>query len=147
MAYVCTTSNQIVRPSEQADRENQIRRVLRRIPPQIIESLPPVLVIELAESMLPQIAKNKIDFRASTRAFGKPLYVRFMVGEETRTRERLFAEHQVGFGKLVTMAAIGGWVITTSAAAAAVLSAYLLKSALGIDLMEGKSFLHDFFFD
>ena len=88
-----------------------------------------------------------VDFRASTKWFSTPLYVRILVGEEHRNRTRLEAEDQISVVKTVVLFALLGWFATTITVVFGAIAAYLIKSALGIDLIDGPSWMHDFFFD
>lgn len=93
---------------------------------------------------------HAVDYRASTSFFGRRFYVSFFVGPEERSLRRIRSEgHGRSFHRLA--AEIAGFCLMVSLlicliVGAAVITLYVAKSFLGIDLMEGHSFLHEYFF-
>ena len=90
---------------------------------------------------------HSIDYRTSISFFGIPFYVTFLMGRERRSRERLAEEgqtqvHRVAIAHIILTLLIG---LSCIAAVACVL--YLIKSAVGIDLFDGNSSLHELFFE
>ncbi|MGI9476052.1 MAG: hypothetical protein ACR2PI_05070 [Hyphomicrobiaceae bacterium] len=90
---------------------------------------------------------HSIDFRTSLSFFGIPFYVTFLMGRERRSRERLAMEgqtqvHRVAIAHIILTLLIGLFCL---AAFACVI--YLLKSAVGIDLFDEHSPLHELFFE
>jgi hypothetical protein len=91
-------------------------------------------------------ADRLVDFRASTRWFKQRYYVRVLIGHEKRNMTRLRQENQISVGKTILMVLLVGWLTTTTFLLFGLTALYLIKSALGIDLFEGPSFMHQFFF-
>lgn len=90
---------------------------------------------------------HSIDFRTSLSFFGIPFYVTFLMGRERRSRERLAMEgqtqvHRVAIAHIILTVLIG---LSLLAAVGCIL--YLVKSAVGIDLFDGNSSLHELFFE
>lgn len=122
-----------------------------RIPADIRATLHPSQVARLAQLLAPLPTEHGIDYRVSTAIFGQRFYLAVITGPELRTRARLVRAGQqrsfkwLMFDALLAYAAVSGVVVTVVVVSA--IGAYLAKSALGIDLFEGQSFLHGFFFD
>lgn len=107
--------------------------------------------LERLEGMLEERrALHAVDYRASTTFCGRGFYVAFFVGPEARSLRRLTSEgHQRPLHRL--MAEVAGVCLTISLLicmliGASVIVLYVTKSVLGIDLIEGHTFLHDYFY-
>ncbi len=107
--------------------------------------------VERLEGMLEERrAFHAVDYRASTTFCGRGFYVAFFVGPEARSLRRLTSEgHRRPFHRL--LAEIGSMCLIASLLICALIGAavvvlYVTKSIVGIDLMEGHTFLHDYFY-
>jgi hypothetical protein len=129
----------------------EMETVADRIPADIRAALQPVQVKRLAEMLAPQPMEHGIDYRVSTTLFGQRFYLAVITGPELRTRRRLIRDGQhrslkwLMFDFLLAYAAVSALLVSILLVTAVV--AYLVKSGLGIDLFDGPSFLHQFFFD
>jgi hypothetical protein len=121
-------------------------RVLLRLPPEVRGSFTEAQIAALARA-LDEPASHWIDFRASSRWRRRGIYVRILVGEERRSRRRLLEERHASLVKVLLFAVMGSWIVVTSMLGVVFIAGYLAKSLLGIDLLEGDSLLHGFFFD
>jgi len=122
-------------------------RLGERLPPGIRDMLSEEQLQALNRAMEPPPAAHWVDFQASTRLFRRGVYVRLLIGEERRSRARLRAEQQISLGKTLLLGAIAAWMLVTAAILALAAIAYLVKSFAGVDLMDGDSPLHRYFFD
>ena len=73
----------------------------------------PDQIIALSRATEQSDGVHLIDFRASTSLFYRPLYLRVLVGDERRSKERLGNEKQLGAVKTAFVVAMLGWVVTT----------------------------------
>lgn len=93
---------------------------------------------------------HTVDYRASSSFCGRHFYLTLFVGPESRSLRRLNAEGQRRKIYRV-LAEITGFCVPVSLLAclivgATVITLYVAKSALGIDLLEGHTVLHDYFY-
>lgn len=107
--------------------------------------------LECLEVMLEERrALHAVDYRASTSFCGRGFYVAFFVGPEARSLRRLNSDgHRRKLHRIA--AEIAGVCLIVSMfvcmlVGATVIVLYVTKSLLGIDLMEGHTFLHDYFY-
>lgn len=107
--------------------------------------------LERLEVMLEERrALHAVDYRASTSFCGRGFYVAFFVGPEARSLRRLNSDgHRRKLHRIA--AEITGVCLIVSMfvcmlVGATVIMLYVTKSLLGIDLMDGHTFLHDYFY-
>lgn len=107
--------------------------------------------LECLEVMLEERrALHAVDYRASTSFCGRGFYVAFFVGPEARSLRRLNSDgHRRKLHRIA--AEITGVCLIVSMfvcmlVGATVIMLYVTKSLLGIDLMDGHTFLHDYFY-
>ena len=120
------------------------------IPADIRAQLSPEQVARLLQSLPPRMGAHAVDYRVSTSMFGRGFYIALVAGGEKRPLRRLRHE-----GLKRALPAVLFEVATVCLAVAmmvcllvgvSVVAAYIVKSAMGIDLMDGPSFLHDLFY-
>ncbi len=123
---------------------------LHPLPPDIRAALTNEQLERLERIVADRRTMHTVDYRASSSFCGRHFYLTLFVGPESRSLRRLNAEGQrrkfhrvlgeiIGFCASVSLLAcliVGATVITL----------YVAKSALGIDLLEGHTILHDFFY-
>lgn len=120
------------------------------VPDDIREILTPGQLQRLEDMLEDRRALHAVDYRASTSFCGRSFYVAFFVGPEARSLRRLNSDgHRRKLHRLA--AEIAGACLIVSLfvcmlIGATVIVLYVTKSILGIDLMEGHSFLHDYFY-
>lgn len=120
------------------------------IPPDIRERLSPDQVTRLMESLRPRLSEHSLDYRVSSSVFGSGFYIALLAGGEKRPLMRLRREGlkralpAVLFEVGTVCLAIAGMVCLL--VGVSVIGAYIVKSAMGIDLMDGPSLLHNFFY-
>lgn len=121
-----------------------------RIPPDIRAALSADQIARLT-ALLPAPRRHAAAWRASSRLFGRRFYLAVLTGREGRTPRRVRADRQaMSFGQLVfRIFAVAFWItaVCLVAVLAGIVAIYLVKSYLGIDLMDGPSPLHRFFFN
>lgn len=118
---------------------------------QSINSTSAIPADEQWQTTAQEAENHRVAYRASSSLFGRRFYLAFFMGTERRSTERLEREGQVQpftrlFLFLVGLAWLVFW-LTVIALGLGVIAAYLVKSAAGINLFEGPSFLHPYFFD
>jgi hypothetical protein len=122
---------------------------LHRLPEDIRAALTTEQVDRLAH-LIAKPNRHALAWRASTSLLGRNFYLAVVSGRETRSPGRVRSE---GLAMSITrfmvrIIAVAAWITTVAlicAVAGAVLL-YLVKSHLGIDLMDGPSPLHHYFF-
>ena len=67
-------------------------------------------------------------------------------GREHRSLDRLIGEGQVSLAKLSLVYTLAMWTVLGLVGLGVMVGIYMLKSMAGIDLLDGASFLHDFFY-
>ena len=120
------------------------------IPADIKSHLSADQVARLIRSLPPRTGAHAVDYRVSTSMFGRGFYIALVAGREKRPLRRLRSE-----GLKRSLLAVLFEVGTVCLAIAmmvclfigvSIVAAYIVKSALGIDLLDGPSFLHDYFY-
>lgn len=98
-----------------------------------------------------QPGRHAVAYRISTSFFGRRFYMAFFMGTERRRTERLEREGQIHSFTNILLSIVGlAWLvfwISTVVLGLSVIGMYVLKSAAGINLLDGPSFLHPFFYD
>lgn len=118
------------------------RRLIAALPFDIRESLSPSQLAALSTASRPQPSPHLVALRVSIPLPWRRIYLAFFLGRENRSLSRLHREGQtrarlVGFAVGVGLCAVIG-----AALIGAGVMLYLLKSAAGIDLLEGPSLMH-----
>jgi nitroreductase len=118
------------------------RRVIRSLPDDIKKSLTDQQLKTLLRAVVPVPSHHALALRASFRGIERRYYIALLCGEERRSAERLSAEGQVDaipvgitFFILLAVAAIYGLFPL-------VIIGYMIKTMLGIDFLDGPSFVH-----
>jgi hypothetical protein len=99
--------------------------------------------LDVALARMASDGAHTLDFRSSIPFIRGRYYLRILWGREKRSLSRLIAEGQTRLHRQALVYAALSWLLVTSSAALALVALYVLKSALGIDLMDGHFFLHD----
>lgn len=117
------------------------------VPADMRARLTPEQAARLEHMLATRSTAHAFDYRASTSFLGRRFYLAVLAGAEARSSSRL---DQEGLSRRlpsvlfdVAMFCLGTSVLICLATGIAVVWAYVAKSALGIDLTEGPSFLHD----
>ena len=134
------------------------RRAAPRIEPDEDPAIPADIRAALSTDQISRIegmladrrAQHAVDYRASTSFLGRRFYVSFFVGPEERSLRRIRSD---GHGRAIhrLLAEIAGFCLVVSLltcliVGTAVVVLYVTKSILGIDLLDGHTFLHDYFY-
>lgn len=120
-------------------------RMLRRLPAAIRESLTQDQLDAISDALVPDAPTHVIDYRVSIPFFGRRFYITLLAGRERRSLERLAREAQLRAKHIAIFYSIILLFLGCVSVIGLVLLGYLTKSALGIDLMDGPSILHQFF--
>jgi hypothetical protein len=124
---------------------------LQRIPADIRAALAPSQIARLADLLTPPGQGHSLAYQVSTSFLGREFYVALFSGWEQRSPNRLEGDGQrrsfkeVALGAVLISCLISGLFLLGVIALVAGL--YLVKSILGINMLEQHSFLHRFFFD
>ena len=100
-----------------------------------------------AEPKRVQRAPHVIDYRISIPLFGRRYYFAFFGGHEQRSLGRLVAESQRKSWLHATFSLSAIMMFTSTILMSALATAYLVKSLLGIDVLDDHFFLHHLFFN
>lgn len=87
-----------------------------------------------------------IDYRVSLPFFGRRFYLTFLFGKERRGLSRIKSEGQASVTKTSLIYVAVLWLLISTVLFASLVLVYALKSAIGIDVFDGPSALHDFAF-
>lgn len=119
-------------------------RLMARIPVNERETFTPIQLALLSSASKPPPARHWVDYRVSIPLFlGTRIYVTLLCGKERRSIRRIRSEGQTNVSTLSLAYLAAMFLIGTMAFLAAAVSLYLLKSALGIDIYDDHSFLHN----
>ncbi len=118
-------------------------RMMARIPHPLRASFSPEQLAALAQASVPVNSPHAIDYRVSFPLFGKRFYVTLLAGRERRSLSRLAAEGQIRFAQITTLYAMFVGLGLAAMLIGIVMLLYFVKAALGLDLFEGESALHD----
>ncbi len=121
-------------------------RMIAAMPPFISSSFTHEQLRWMALTSTPTPSAHMVAYRASIRILFKRYYLTVFFGEESRSQQRLRSEGQLSFYRRLL-----AYYLALSCVAAAILFGgllvlYVIKSIVGIDLIEGHSFLHGFFY-
>ncbi|MCB1485807.1 MAG: hypothetical protein KDJ17_13050 [Hyphomicrobiaceae bacterium] len=135
---------QVSRPAFR--RPFQFERMLAKLPPYVRNSLTKQQLDCISDALIPDPPQHTIDYRASIPLFGRRFYVALMAGRERRSLARLAQEGQSRARRVAGLYAVIMLLLVGAAFVACVLLGYVVKSALGVDLIEGPSILHQYVF-
>lgn len=121
-------------------------RMLRRLPAPIRESLTREQLAAISDALIPDPPTHAIDYRVSVPFFGKRFYITLLAGRERRSLARLAREAQLRAKHIAMFYSVILLFLGCVSVIGLALLGYVTKSALDIDLMDGPSFLHQFFF-
>ena len=125
----------------------QYERMLAKLPPAVRDSLSQQQLDCISDALIPDPPRHAIDYRASIPFFGRRFYVTLLVGRERRSLERLAREAQLRARHVAIVYSVLLMLVSCAAFFAFVLLGYLLKSAMGLDLTDGPSLLHQYILD
>ena len=123
---------------------------LTAVPADMRARLTPEQVARLDGMLASRSTAHAFDYRASSTFLGRRFYLALFAGAEARSACRLEREGlsrnlaSVLFD--VATFCLGMSALICFVTGMVVIGAYIIKSALGIDLMEGPSFLHDWLY-
>ena len=86
--------------------------------------------------------RDPFDFKVSLPTLSRPVFLRLIVGTERRNAARLVKEGQTSKRSIAFTYAVVGWLAVASSGFGFFCVAYLVKSALGINLLSGPSPFH-----
>ncbi len=125
----------------------QYERMLAKLPPAVRDSLTPQQLDCISDALIPDPPRHAFDYRASIPFFGRRFYVTLLVGRERRSLERLAREAQLRARHVAIVYSVLLMLVSCASFFAFVLLGYVLKSAMGIDLTDGPSLLHQYILD
>lgn len=121
--------------------------MLAKLPPAVRDSLTTQQLDCISDALIPDPPRHAIDYRASIPFFGRRFYVTLLVGRERRSQERLAREAQLRARHVAIVYSVLLMLVSCVSFLAFVLAGYVLKSAMGIDLTDGPSLLHQYILD
>lgn len=121
-------------------------RMLRRLPANVRASLTAEQLDAISDALIPDPPSHGIDYRVSIPFFGRRFYVTLLAGRERRSLARLAREAQLHAKHVAIFYSVLLLFLACVSFVGAVLLGYIAKSALDIDLTDGPSMLHQFFF-
>ena len=133
-------------PLPLVERPFQYQRMLRRLPASVLATLTPVQLAAISDALIPDAPAHAIDYRVSVPFFGKRFYITLLAGRERRSLARLAREAQLHAKHIAAFYAFALLILGCLTLIGTVLLGYVMKSALDIDIMEGPSLLHGYFF-
>ena len=119
-------------------------RMMRAVPPHILQTFTAQQLRWLAIASTPAPSQHLIQYRASV--FFQRFYLTVFVGRENRDAARLQREGQLSVLRRMIAYYFAMFCAIAVTLVAGVTGLYIVKSILGIDLMDGPSFLHDFLY-
>lgn len=132
------------------DVRDLVEHLASAVPADMRSRLTPEQTARLEHMLSVRSTTHAFDYRASTSFLGRRFYLAVLAGAEARSRSRLERE---GLSRRfpsvlfdIVAFCLGTSTLICLAAGVAVVWAYVVKSALGIDLMQGHSFLHDWLY-
>lgn len=128
------------------ERPFQFQRMVRRLPASVLATLTPLQLEAISDALIPDRPTHVIDYRVSIPFFGRRFYITLLVGRERRSLARLATEAQLHAKHIAAFYAVALLVLGFLTLIGTVIIGYVAKSALDIDLMDGPSLLHGYFF-
>lgn len=120
-------------------------RMMANVPEEITQTFSDQQLVALSLASIPRVSPHVIDYRVSIPFFGKRYYLTVLAGRERRSRARLAREGQLMSGQVARLDATVLGVALAFGLIALAFGLYIVKSALGIDLFEGNSAMHEVF--
>jgi hypothetical protein len=146
MGFVETVPIDPARGSTEARRGTPVDpvflRLLSQVPPDILASFTASQLEAMARVSMQSKAPHLMDFLVSLPFFGRRFYLRFSLGRERRSYDRLLREKQVELSKTILVWGAAAWLTVSTLVLASLVTLYVFKSALGINLMRGRSPFH-----
>ena len=102
-------------------------------------------LVALSLASVPANSPHVIDYRVSVPFFGKRFYVTLLAGRERRSLARLAGEGQLPSVQMFNLNPALLGILLAIVIFGMAMGAYIVKSALGIDLFEGDSAMHEIF--
>lgn len=121
-------------------------RLLHEIPNDVLASFTTEQLAVLAKATKPPTTRHFIDYRVSVPFIGGRYYLTLFFGKERRGLSRIRSEGQASLTKASILYVAILWIVFSVGLLASLVLIYVIKSAMGIDLFYGPSFLHDFAF-
>lgn len=121
-------------------------RMIAGLPRDVQHTLTRAQLAAISEAMQPQVPTHLVQFRVSLPFIWRRYYLAFFFGRERRNLQRLRHEGQLSVRLTSVVLSLFAGLALSTALVAVALGAYIIKSALGIDLLDGPSILHDFVF-
>lgn len=121
-------------------------RMLRRLPAGIRETLTEHQLDAISDALIPDPPSHAIDYRVSIPLAGRRFYITLLAGRERRSLERLAREAQLKAKHIAMFYSVLLLLLICVSFIGFVLLGYVAKSALDIDLIDGPSMLHQYFF-
>jgi len=118
--------------------------MIKKVHPSILASFTPSQLNALAAVSKPSPGQHWIDYRVSLPIFGRRIYLTILAGRERRSLTRLKHEGQISLAITSISYVVTTWMIASALIVSLVTVLYILKTIIGLDLIEGPSFMHDF---
>lgn len=128
------------------ERPFQFQRMVRRLPAPVLAALTPQQLEAIADALIPDPPTHVIDYRVSVPFLGRRFYITLLAGRERRSLARLAREAQLHARHIAVFYAVALLVLGCLTLVGSVMIGYVAKSALDIDLIDGPSLLHGYFF-
>ncbi len=116
------------------------------IPADIRASLSPAQLADLTRLLAQRPTEHAFAYRVSTSFFGQPIYLALFSGVEQRSPMRVTSAGQRRSQVNLLVKAGLVYLIVSAVLVTGAAMLYVLKSSLGLDLFDGPSFMHRFFF-
>jgi hypothetical protein len=133
-------------PSARLPAHPAFQRLIGRLPSNLLSTFSPEQLRYLAIATLPAPSPHIVEYRASIWFFGKRFYLTVYLGRERRKLERLYAEGQLAARRLTIAYSVMATIASVLLTAFTVLGLYVMKSGMNIDLFDGPSPLHAWFY-
>ena len=117
-------------------------RIASRLPQNIWDTLTDVQKTAIHAAITNRANNHIASLRSSIRLAGRRYYLAFFFGHERRNVERLRDEGQLDRGEVSFIYIVLGILMLIFGIMFIVLFVYMVKSLLGIDIMDGPSPLH-----
>lgn len=134
-------------PVEAKERPFVYSRMLRRLPATVRNALTEEQLDAISDALIPDPPTHAVDYRVSIPFFGKRFYITLLAGRERRSLERLAREAQLHAKHIALFYSVMLMVLACISFIGLVLISYVVKSALDVDVMDGPSFLHRYFYE
>lgn len=132
-------------PVPQPVRHPAFDRLMGNMPMDVRQSLSQEQLSALSLASIPRNSPHVINYRVSIPFFRKRFYLAIVGGLERRSHIRLAAEGQLPSVQIAQLDPTILAILLTISIAVLFAGTYIIKSALGIDLFEGDSAMHDIF--